>query len=185
MENNNGAYDAEGIIWHQHSNKLMKKILEFFHKDISVMDLGCGHNWYVSVLRYFGYDAWGTDMVYLGSKYFVPGDLTILRPKENMNTLKINVLSLEVGEHIPADKAAVYLDNVVSFGGGDIILSWALPGQHGIGHINCQPNEWVIDQLLQRGYKLQQEKTNELREAVKYCHCNWFQNTLMYFTPCE
>lgn len=180
---NNGGYDKEGVIWHQHSNKLMVKILEYFKKDTPVIDLGCGHNFYVSVLRYCGYDAWGTDKVYLGSSYFFAGDVTIPRPQESINTDKINVISLEVGEHIPADKSQQFLNNLVSFGGGDILLSWAVPGQAGVGHINCQTNEWVIEQLANRGYIIDKEKTQSLREAVNGCHCTWFLNTLMYFIP--
>lgn len=180
-----GGYDAEGVIWHQHSNKLMVKILEYFSKDLPVMDMGCGHNFYVSVLNYVGYRAWGTDLVYLGSKYFIPGDVTIPRSESMKNLEKINVISLEVGEHIPAEKSDDFLDNLVSFGGGDILMSWAVPGQAGHGHINCQTNEWVIDKMFTRGYELDHEKTKSLREAVQDCHCSWFRNTLMYFTPIE
>ncbi|HXP51386.1 MAG TPA: hypothetical protein VN922_15625, partial [Bacteroidia bacterium] len=55
----NGGYQNEDVVWHQHSNKLMVKILEYFPKDIPVIDLGCGHNWYCGVLQHLGYDATG------------------------------------------------------------------------------------------------------------------------------
>lgn len=60
-------------------------------------------------------------------------------------------------------------------------MSWAIEGQAGIGHINCRNNDWVINQMKIRGYKLAYNKTESLREAVKDCHCTWFKNTLMYF----
>lgn len=177
---NNGGYDLEGVLWHQHSNKLMKKILELWtDKNVSVVDLGCGHNFYVTVLNYAGYKATGIDIVDLGSKHFVKHDIT------TPIILKVhwqNVISLEVGEHIPADKANVYLDNVCAFG-GDVIMSWAVPGQAGVGHINCQSNDWVVAEMSKRGYNLYPLKTAVLREAVRGCHCTWFWNTLMYFTP--
>jgi hypothetical protein len=178
----NGGYDNEGVIWHQHSNHLMKKILEYFPKDIPVIDLGCGHNFYVSVLNYFGYKSSGYDVVDLGSIYYIYGDLT-----KEMNWAfetgdkKSNVISLEVGEHIPESFSNTYLNNVTRFG-SDVIMSWAVPGQAGIGHINCKPNSWVISEMANRGFILDQTKTDSLREAVKHCHCSWFQNTLMYFT---
>ncbi len=185
MEENTGGYGDEGVLWHQHSNLLMRKILELWdNKTTPIIDFGCGHNWYVSVFNYYGYRAYGIDMVDLGSKYFTSWDITqgflfeIKNPDGN-----VNVLSLEVGEHIPAEFADVYLDNLTKYP-GDIILSWAVPGQEGIGHINCQSNEWVIEQMAKRGYKLHAEHTAALREEVKFCHCNWFQNTLMYFTKC-
>lgn len=176
---NNGGYDLEGVIWHQHSNKLMVKILEYFPKEIPVIDLGCGHNFYVSVLNYAGYEAIGTDLVNLGSNYFYKSDITQQEPVLSFK-IKRNVISLEVGEHIPIEKSNAYLDNLCSFG-GDIIMSWAVKGQAGVGHINCQENQWVIDQMFKRGYWIHLENSELLRQAVIDCHCSWFRNTLMYF----
>ena len=178
----NGGYDAEGVIWHQHSNNLMKKIIEYFDKNTDVIDIGCGHNFYVSVLRYLGYHANGIDLVDLGSRYFYKADITNSLQK-TMFSEKCNIISLEVGEHIPNELCEKYLDNITKFK-GDIIMSWAVPGQAGIGHINCQSNEWVIDQLSKRGYRIDKAKTDSLRSSVESCHCSWFRNTLMYFT-CE
>lgn len=177
---NNGGYDLEGVIYHQHSNRLMAKILELWaDKDIPVIDLGCGHNFYASVLDYAGYTAMGLDMVDLKSKLFCKADLT--KPLVSRGDKKSHVISLEVGEHIPLEKSDGYLDNVCSFG-GDIIMSWAVKGQAGVGHINCQDNDWVIEQMERRGYLCDLRKTHELRRSVNGCHCNWFRSTLMYFT---
>lgn len=175
---NNGGYDLEGIIWHQHSNYLVREILNLFPKEAPVIDLGCGHNFYVSILNYAGYDAIGCDNVDLGSKYFFKADIAECSLK---NETARNVISLEVGEHIPYEKCDKYLDNVCAFS-GDIIMSWAVPDQAGIGHINCQSNEWVASEMLKRNYMIDAEKTLRLRESVKECHCSWFKNTLMYFT---
>jgi hypothetical protein len=174
-----GSYDNDGVIWHQHSNHLMLKILEFFPKSFEVLDLGCGHNFYVTVLRYCGYTANGMDAVDLGSNYFYKQDLTKPLPTEFTGRY-YNVISLEVGEHIPAEYEDAYLNNITCLG-GDVIMSWAVPGQAGIGHINCRSNEWVIEQMAKRGYRFNEERTASLREAVKNCHCSWFRNTLMYF----
>lgn len=186
IEQNNGGYDAEGVIWHAYSPRLMKKIIELFPKEIPVVDLGCGLNNYVNILCYLGYKARGFDFTDLGSKNFVKADLTI-------GLLfgfheKCNVISLEVGEHIPKEKCGTYLDNITAIYlpkeyRGDIIMSWAIPGQEGVGHINCQSNEWVIVEMHKRGYKLHGDKTSELRESIRVCHCTWFRETLMYFTP--
>jgi hypothetical protein len=179
----NGGYDLEGVIWHQHSNLLMKKILELWpDKNIPVIDLGCGHNFYVSVLIHAGYSGFGLDMIDLGSKYFMNHDVTKIFPYRMTNGIVDNVLSLEVGEHIPHEKCYGYLDSVASFG-GDVIMSWAIPGQPGHGHINCQSNDWVEEQMDKRGYLLDLDLTSEIRGAVMNCHCSWFKNTLMYFKP--
>lgn len=178
---NNGAYDLEGVIWHQHSARLMKAILELWKdKSIPVIDLGCGLNYYITVLITAGYKGIGIDAVDLGSKYFQQHDLT--KPFIPKPVGVKNVLSLEVGEHLPSELSGVYLDNVCSFG-GDVILSWAIPGQAGHGHINCQSNEWVCSEMKARGYEIDFGVTHWLRESVAQCHCSWFRNTVSYYKP--
>jgi len=179
---NNGSYDLEGVIWHQHSNKLMVEILKLWpEKEIPVIDLGCGHNFYINVLRYAGYkEVLGVDNVGLNGVDLI-SDVSaadfILSDEGNRTA---RVISLEVGEHIPPHLADAYLDNLTSFG-GEILMSWAIPGQAGVGHINCQSNEWVAKEMAKRGYMLHATKTQDLRSAVAGCHCSWFTNTLMYF----
>lgn len=180
-QNNTGAYDLEGVIWHQHSNKLMVKLLELWpDKERLILDLGCGHNFYCTVFDYAGYQTLGIDGAKLRSVDYV---LDITEPlNDGAIAEECNVISLEVGEHIPEEKSGAYLDNVTRFK-GDVVMSWATPGQAGIGHINCQSNEWVIEKMKNRGYELDFDKTKELRIAVNGCHCSWFINTLMYFKP--
>lgn len=175
---NNGGYDLEGVVWHQHSNRLVEHVLKIFPKHIPVVDFGCGHNFYVSVLNYAGYEATGFDLVDLGSKYFHKYDVSQPIPLNG----KYNVISLEVGEHLPAELASGYLDNVASCQ-GNVLMSWAIVGQAGHGHVNCRNNDWVIEQMEKRGYKMDFQITHDLRNAVRDCHCSWFRNTLMYFVP--
>lgn len=172
-------YGQDGVIWHAYSPRLMQKIIELFPKEIPVIDLGCGLNNYVNILCYLGYRAIGVDYTDLGSKQFLHADLT--KPLDRAES-SANVISMEIGEHIAAEGSATYLDNVTQFG-GDVILSWAIPGQEGVGHINCQDNDWVRDQMAQRGYVEFREKSGELRAAIQECHCTWFRETLMYFIP--
>lgn len=181
MEEKNGAYDLEGVIWHQHSNLLLIEIMKYFSKEIPVVDIGCGHNFYVSALNYAGWSAIGCDLVDLNHKSFFIQDAT--EDITYLGTNKLNVISLEVGEHIPLQKTNEYIDNICRFK-GNVIMSWATPGQAGVGHINCQTNDWVVNEMHKRGYKLNGDNTASLRQAVKDCHCTWFHNTLMYFT-CE
>lgn len=178
---NNGAYDLTGVIWHQHSPRLMEAILKLWpDKSIPVVDLGCGMNYYCSVLEHAGYNAVGIDGCKLKGVDIV-ADITGEMIKPALRGFSGNVISLEVGEHLPPHLSNAYLDNVCSFG-GDVLLSWAIPGQAGVGHINCQSNEWVIEQMESRGMKHVPEITAQLRETVVGCSCSWFKNTLMYFT---
>lgn len=185
----NGAYQNEDVLWHQHSNKLLIELMKYFISTTPVIDIGCGHNWYANVLKVLGYSALGVDRTWFPGVDVIL-DITNL-VKESIDKrfidgapAKWNVLSLEVGEHIPAELAGKYLDNVCNFG-GDVCMSWAVKGQKGIGHINCQNNDWVINEMYQRGYVLNHAKTAALRHAVRDCHCSWFVHTLMYFIPRE
>ena len=171
-------YGHDGVIWHQHSNKLMLAILELWpDKAAPIYDLGAGHGYYVSTLNYLGYNAKGFDSTDLGNKNVALYDIT--KPLFLASPYKERYISLEVGEHIELKHSYGLLDNLAQ--GGDVIMSWAILNQEGIGHINCQSNEWVIERMANRGKVFNKEKTAFLREYVKGCHCTWFQKTLMYF----
>ena len=164
------------VIWHQHSNRLLEKMIDVFPKYTTIIDLGCGHNFYASALDFLGYDTLGIDIVPMSNVDLVQ-DITKLDIEVPDN---VNIISLEVGEYIPKEKEADYLNSLCSFE-GSVLLSWAAPNQFGIGHINCRPNNYIIKQMEERGKRHNDKLTKDFRAAVKDCHCDWFKETLMYF----
>ncbi|XP_067672911.1 uncharacterized protein [Haliotis asinina] len=62
------------------------------------------------------------------------------------------VISLEVAEHIPARYEDVYFDNVVRHARKGVVLSWAVPGQKGVQHVNNRPLEYVQNLFLSKGF---------------------------------
>ncbi|BFZ17690.1 hypothetical protein BsWGS_20729 [Bradybaena similaris] len=76
------------------------------------------------------------------------------------------VISVEVGEHIPAKYEDVYLDNLVRHAKEGIILSWAVPGQKGLSHVNNKPPEEVLAQMVKRGFTIDKEHGEQLRNAA-------------------
>jgi hypothetical protein len=88
------------------------------------------------------------------------------------------VLSLEVGEHIPKEYEKTFLDNVCNHSKNFIVLSWAVLGQGGDGHVNCQNNDYVIEQLKLQGFDYEYEYSNSLRNSST---ASWFKNTIMVF----
>ena len=170
-------YENEGVIWHQHSNKLMEYLLKLWNnKEEPILDLGCGHNFYMTVFTYLGYDcALGYDSTDLFSKRAIIADITKPLNIEGYE----HILSLEVGEHIPKNIEQGYFDNLCK--GKDLVLSWAHIGQAGVGHINCKKQEDVIFRIENRGMRLNKEITAEMRRAVVGCHCTWFIKNLLYF----
>lgn len=96
------------------------------------------------------------------------------------------VYSLEVGEHIPKERETAFLDNLAHAASDTLILSWALPSQPGVGHVNCQPNAYVIEKMKQRGFALIKSRTQAIRSYVsrkcpKHMNTPNFKRTLMAF----
>ena len=56
------------------------------------------------------------------------------------------VMSLEVGEHVPARFEDVIFDNIATHAHDAVVLSWAAPGQPGLGHVNTLPEARVVAQ---------------------------------------
>lgn len=144
----------------------------------SIVDIGCGNGAYVEFLNKQGLNCWGYD----GSP--MTEELTggVCKRKDFSERVNIGkfglVLSLEVGEHIPKDYEQIFLDNLTDAAIGLIILSWAVVGQGGDGHVNCQNNDYVIQQMENRGFYYDFETTQYLREKASI---SWLKNTILAF----
>jgi hypothetical protein len=86
------------------------------------------------------------------------------------------VLSLEVGEHVPAQFEGVYLDTLHRNNRCGVLLSWAVPGQDGKGHVNTLRNEEVQARMAARGYAFDAAAAAAVRAKAEL---PWFQNTFM------
>jgi tryptophanyl-tRNA synthetase len=69
------------------------------------------------------------------------------------------IISLEVAEYIPEKYEAVYLDNIFRHAKEGIILSWAVPEQEGLSHINNKPIEYVSKVMRENGFQRDAGKT--------------------------
>ena len=90
------------------------------------------------------------------------------------------VISLEVGAHIPSTYQDVFIDNITTICNSYLILSWAVPGQPGIGHVNCLSNETIIKLITDKGFKYLEDISNQSREEL-VGNCWYFKDTLMVF----
>lgn len=151
----------------------------------TVYDFGCGVGWYVRYLRDRGLDVQGYDgnenVREISSLFFNNGfycqriDLS----KPVMSDEKADmVMSLEVGEHIPPEEEGVFIDNIVTNAEKYVLLSWAIPGQNGDGHINCRENGYIVSELKKRGFRLNVPVSILLR---KNASLPWMTKTLMFF----
>jgi len=70
-----------------------------------------------------------------------------------------------------------------------VILSWALPGQEGDGHVNCQPNDYIIGQMQKLSFNFDKSTTDDMRRylwsnstCAGQVNTPNFMYTLMVFT---
>lgn len=144
------------------------------HNIKTIVDIGCGNGSYVKHFLDNKLDCDGFDGSHLTPDFCYIQDFS--KP-QRIGKYGL-VLSLEVGEHIPKQYEQIFLDNLVDASISLIILSWAVEGQGGDGHVNCKNNDYIIRQMNNRGYYYDVETTDFLRDK---CTIPWFKYTLMTF----
>ena len=85
------------------------------------------------------------------------------------------IISLEVAEHIPKKYEAVYLDNIFRHAKEGIILSWAVPGQGGLSHINNKPIEYVLKVMRENGFQRDAGKSMKLQASASL---SWIKSNI-------
>jgi hypothetical protein len=169
---------------HVHSENLSQWIYDFCVKKkiLSVTDFGCGLGEYLEKLSPIVAGAIGVEgSIPKEAKFnrITELDLTA-NLKEDYFLSSDLVISLEVGEHIPAEFMGVYLDNITSHAKTYLITSWAVRGQAGFGHVNCLDNAEIIPEFEKRGFKLLEKETEKSRLIIED-KAHWFRNTLFIF----
>lgn len=122
----------------------------------SLLDVGSGHGAWAAMWMQAGVkDAIAVDGDYVKrDQLAIPVDRFIGHDLATPLDLKRKfdlVQSLEVAEHLPAERAAGFVDNLVRH--GDVILfSAAVPHQGGEHHVNEQPPEYWRKLFADHGY---------------------------------
>lgn len=154
----------------------------YFPKDVPLIDMGCGPATYLRYFHDIGFQNLhgieGTDLKQSEFGNVFIGDLT--KPIDLQ--VKGNVMCIEVAEHIPAEFDHALLDNIYRHlaDDGRLLLSWGIPGQDGLGHVNCRHNIWVIDFLRKWHLELDTQDSLEARAMISnYAH--WLRDTVMIF----
>lgn len=179
--NENGCWNGDTNSKHYHDNKLCEHLISIFlEKQIrSVLDLGCGSGLYAKKFIENNiicncYDG------HPDTKQITNGicETIDLSQEISLGNTYDCVMSLEVGEHIPKIYENNFINNIVKHSHNFIIISWAIPGQPGDGHVNCQNNQYIIDTIQEKNWYFNQSITNSLRRESSLW---WFKNTLMCF----
>lgn len=175
---------------HVHEPNLASWISNYLYndRDKQLIDFGCGMGDYLKKLHSDGFtNLYGFEgEVRDGSPDFVQSwDLT--NPMENYNNYDIlkknayNTMCLEVGEHIPKQYESIFLNNITTLTTNKIILSWAIIGQGGDGHVNCMNNGEVILKMNELGFDYLEDDSINARNSVSIAIAPWFSNTIMIF----
>lgn len=145
----------------------------------SVLDVGCGEGHAVRFFQRLGVIAHGIDGLranvdravtpiahhdILQTSYYMPVDL---------------VWSCEVAEHIRPEKVDNYVDTLAN--GRIVAMTHALPGQGGHHHVNCQPQEYWVEKLAQRGFSLAPFYETYRRVAGSDLTTNYFVKSGLVF----
>ena len=140
FEYNNQYYNTNS------AEEVVPIILKHFGVN-SVLDVGCGIGTWLKVFKNYGIDVFGIENYQADKKKLFENitedefiEIDISNPF-NLNRKFDLVISLEVGEHLEADKADIYIKNLIQHG-NIIIFSAAIPEQGGDRHINEQWNSY-------------------------------------------
>ena len=169
---------------HQYSQHLAKYLAKKYFANQHVIDLGCGNGSYTNYFNSVGIETIGVDGTDFPGSGRRVWDLTIPFPDDYVDEKK-QIICLEVSEHIPLKYEKIFLDNVIKFAKDIIVLSWAIPGQGGYGHVNEQPANYVIDRMKAYGFEIDQSSTVEARQEMINDRCWWFRNSLFIFRKHE
>ena len=148
----------------------------------TVLDLGCGDGKYLQNLKNSGCVVQGYD----GNPYTEKisegvGKCADLSKIQNFDVYDW-VISFETGEHIPIEFENNFIENLTKHAKTGIIMSWAIEGQPGEGHVNCRNNDYIINEMYSRKFICDFLKSNYLREKTKLW---WFQTNLLVFYKIE
>jgi len=167
------AYQADSIAEYIVDHYPNKKIADF----------GCGPGIYVQSLRKMQQDAYGYD-----------NDIRI-KDKENEHIYHSDILNLdleqkadiilclEVAEHIPEEDSDKIVDSIKRNLNQQGMLIWtaAIPGQGGLGHINCQHKEYWVEKFAKRSMVRHSQQEQILKDYMRgrAGTMGWFFQNLM------
>lgn len=191
--NKHGYWENETAEGHGVDEGLAEGLVDFFitkphifDRPIFVVDIGCGTGFYSKYLnnrihQFYcqGFDGNPNTPQIAGHEFRV---VDFAQPVSYIDPFDFSIC-LEVGEHIPPEYEGHLIQNISHLSKYGAILSWAIPGQGGDGHVNCRSNEYIIERMKLQGFKFEEIETQILRNyAAHYPHTGyWFRDSLMVF----
>jgi hypothetical protein len=179
-----GYWESDIKLYHVRCEPLCDWIIDFLkdEKHVPLYDFGCGNGHYLKKISENGFlNLTGFEGKIPKYKQF---DNIIEQDLSKSFKVKTpgNCIFLEVAEHIPEQFENIMIDNVVNACNNKLIMSWAVRGQGGDGHINCLDNHEVVNRFSKRGMTYLEKETNEVRSSIPNDNpYYWFKNTTLIF----
>jgi len=186
-----GYWEDETDERHGVDPSLAFSLRKFFTKEaynhhsqkLTIIDIGCGNGYYTKYLNLYplhcvGYDG-NPNTEKITDNLCKVADFTVRQILGKRDW----VLSLEVGEHIPSEFEDIFIDNLDKHNKEGMVISWAIEGQGGDGHVNCHNNDYVTNKICKLGYKLDINNTQFLRNSASAYPFTgwWFTSTIFVF----
>jgi SAM-dependent methyltransferase len=156
------SYDSKFMAYTDQSSRHSAQRIAGIVREVlsidSVLDVGCARGTWLATWKALGTgEIFGVDGDYVSTTdLLIPAERFLAADLSHSFDLKRVfdlVQSLEVAEHVSADSADVFVDNLVKHSKGIILFSAAPPGQGGEFHINEQPYDYWRKKFALRGYK--------------------------------
>jgi cyclopropane fatty-acyl-phospholipid synthase-like methyltransferase len=158
-------------------------------KPQNVLDFGCGAGfmmgYFCHMIPTHGVD--GSSSVLEVSHVSNMIDIRDFRKPFDLGRTWDLVISIEVAEHIEEEYANVFIDNLTKH--GDRILMTSAPvGQGGTSHVNCQPKEYWIQKMQDRGFIFNEKITTSIAKkswdiiSENRCPIHYLVNNFSYYT---
>ena len=166
---------------HAFDAALAEALYTFFQQERvqSLADLGCGKADYVKYFRKRQLPADGFD----GNPQTPQITNGVARVLDLAEAVRFPrpfdwLMSLEVGEHLPQVFEDIFIGNLHNNNKRGIVLSWAVEGQGGHGHVNERNNDYIRAKIEQLGYVSDPAAESFLRHRATL---PWFKQTIMVF----
>ena len=183
----NGFWSAETAhLHHVHSPKLAQWLIQWVKSKVDgdlntpIYDFGAGLGDYLKAFQEAGF----TTLLGYEGEPPTKKSFPHIRQQDLTKPFEVNpkgvCIFLEVAEHIPTKQCEIAVQNVINACDKYLIVSWAIRGQAGFGHVNCLNNDEVITKIQSKGFKYLKEDSSAARANVDD-FSPWFKNTIMIF----
>lgn len=178
-------YSPEELQRSKFSPNLARLLAKTLDRNLPVYDMGCGIGKYAAWLEQEGFVVLGIEgHPQARSVAVTPSiaswDLSKPLPRQILGMPGGSVVSIEVGEHIPAEHAETFVSNLVAMCKSTLLLTWAIRGQGGHRHINELDEQEIVPMVEARGFRLDREKTAEWRKTAGD-DLRWFKRSIYCF----